>query len=71
MPTVIEIVAEYLQQNEFDGLANSSAECGCFINDLAPCGEIGGECMAGRKAVIDDEVVCVEVHDAELPGAAR
>lgn len=66
MPTVIEIVAEYLKSGGFDGLANGDAECGCFLDDLAPCGEMGEQCMAGRKAVIDDEVVCVEVHNAEL-----
>jgi len=63
MPTIIEIVTEYLKAGGFDGLANGDIECGCFLDDLMPCGETDGKCCAGRKAVIDGEVVCIEVHN--------
>lgn len=63
MPKVIEIVVEYLKSGGYDGLANAEAECGCFLDDLAPCGEMGEHCMAGRKAIIDGAVVCIEVHN--------
>lgn len=65
MPTVIEIVAEHLQAGGFDGLANADAECGCFLDDLVPCREIGGGCRAGRKAVIDGDMVCVEAPEPD------
>jgi hypothetical protein len=64
MPTVIEMVEAYLKAGNFDGLANDTYECGCFIGNLAPCGGIGEDCVAGRKAVIDDEVVCTSCLDA-------
>lgn len=60
MPKVIEIVTEYLKANGLDGLANSDDECGCFLDDLAPCGEMREWCVAGRKAVIDGDEVCLE-----------
>jgi hypothetical protein len=33
---VIEIVKKYLKENGFDGLVGD--DCGCGIEDLAPCG---------------------------------
>lgn len=41
---VYEIVQHYLSSSNFDGLVNSSVNCGCRAGDLAPCGEIGGDC---------------------------
>lgn len=63
MTKVIEIVTEYLEAGGFDGLANVDAECGCFLHDLVPCGDILVDCRAGKRAVIDDEEVCVAVLD--------
>lgn len=57
MPSVIEMVGEYLKSNGYDGLA--ADECGCFIDDLAPCGEIGGYCKAGHRGTIDGEECCI------------
>lgn len=34
---VIDIVANYLRKNGFDGLVSSCGECGCELNDLASC----------------------------------
>lgn len=45
---VQEIVIQYLRQNGFDGLYYPG-ECGCEINDLAPCGEMTGQCEPGVK----------------------
>lgn len=45
--TVTKIVRKYLSENGFDGLYNADAECGCRIDDLAPCGEPIGECRPG------------------------
>ena len=46
--TVLEIVTEYLGANGFDGLWYDD-ECGCCVEDLAPCGEINGQCRAGHN----------------------
>ena len=35
--TVLEIVKKYLQDNKYDGLVLSDHECGCTIEDFAPC----------------------------------
>ena len=37
MTEVRAIVKKYLEDNDFDGLYNSSIECGCVISDLMPC----------------------------------
>jgi len=48
--TVHQIVAEWLKQNGYDGLAYPG-ECACLTDDLAPCGEIQGGCTAGYRAL--------------------
>ena len=56
--TAIEIIANYLKENGFDGLY--SEECGCFLNELAPCDlGIPFECQPGYKckAELDGEMV--------------
>ena len=43
--TVGEIVAEYLRANGYGGLCME--DCGCTLDDLVQCGEIGIDCQAG------------------------
>lgn len=45
--TVQEITKEYLKANGFTGLYSEG--CGCTIDDLAPCGEMGFDCVAGYR----------------------
>ena len=45
---VIKIVYIYLKDNKYDGLYNPGL-CACELGDLAPCGEIQGNCIAGYK----------------------
>lgn len=45
--TVADIVSAYLQAFDFDGLYND--ECGCLLDDLAPCGEICDTCSPGKQ----------------------
>ena len=52
---VLDIVVEYLQKNNYDGLVNSNYECGCVIDDIAPCGEINGDCVSGYKQMCTSE----------------
>ena len=49
MHTVVNLVRYYLVLHGFDGLYSPDGECGCLVGDLAPCGDIGGECVAGYK----------------------
>lgn len=46
---VYSIVKQYLEANGYDGLVESDYECGCRTNDLAPCGEINGNCIAAYE----------------------
>ena len=45
---VNDIVADYLTKNGYDGLFSFS-ECACLIDDLAPCGDIQGDCIPGYR----------------------
>jgi hypothetical protein len=44
---VFDITVEYLEKNKFDGLQSGCGECACKIGDLAPCGELRGDCEPG------------------------
>lgn len=46
---VIEIVKKHLVENNFDGLCYE--DCGCGIDDLAPCGNITEKCDAAYKHI--------------------
>ncbi len=50
-PTAIEIIKQYLIDNDYDGLCNDDLECGCEIADLAPCCSDFSECAPGYKFV--------------------
>ena len=47
--TVHEIILDYLEEHGFDGLCTD--ECGCSVDDLAPCGcsECVMDCVPARK----------------------
>jgi len=51
--TVLEIVKKYLQEHGFDGLRADGNDCGCLIDDLAPCGDISERCVAGVRIPYD------------------
>lgn len=51
---VIDMVAKYLKKNGFDGLY-SDGECGCLLEDLAPCGNLLGDCKPGFKHEATEE----------------
>ena len=45
MPTVKDIIKEYLERNGYDGLFYD--DCGCYLEDLVPCGENFEWCKTG------------------------
>lgn len=49
--TTKEMIRDYLVHNGYDGLYydDGADNCGCSIDDLMPCGEIPGDCVAARK----------------------
>ena len=53
---VEDIVVEWLRQNGYDGIY--SDECGCAIEDFAPCGEMCLDGAPGHKVPCDCENGC-------------
>ena len=48
---VEQIVIAYLTEHGHDGLClveEGRIECGCGLDDLAPCGNLGAECVPAR-----------------------
>ena len=60
---VTGMVKEYLQQNGYDGLCNTDGECGCSLEDLAPCGEMSDACAAAYKCECED---CQDKYDCDV-----
>jgi hypothetical protein len=52
MPTVKEIIVKYLKENGYDGLCYT--DCGCDIDDLAPCDCINDDCEAGHRMLCEN-----------------
>ena len=50
---VEQMVEQYLRENGYDGLY-SRGECACLVEDLAPCGQIQGDCEAGFKVTCNN-----------------
>lgn len=51
-PTVLEIVASYLEENEYDGLV--MGRCSCRLDDLMKCGMVNcHRCSAARLMPCD------------------
>lgn len=46
-PDLIDLVADQLRAQGFNGLFNEYGGCACKLDDLAPCLEPGMKCEAG------------------------
>ena len=57
--TVRELIGGVLQVFGFDGLYYGN-ECGCEIDDLAPCCECFGDCKPGHKIDCDPETCAAD-----------
>ena len=64
---VLEILEAWLERNGFDGLYQPGV-CACLGNDLAPCGQIQGDCKPGFKRPCNCGEVCEWHIGAEKPG---
>ena len=62
--TVLQITQKYLFSRGYDGLY-STGECCCELSDLAPCGEIQGDCRAGYKVPCPGPGECAADGDCE------
>ncbi len=47
---ILAMVSERLKELGADGLCNDE-ECGCGLNDLAPCGTFPADCVPARADV--------------------
>jgi hypothetical protein len=52
---VLELLTEKIKAEGGDGLMNARLECGCILDDLAPCGCVGHECVLARRGPGDGE----------------
>ena len=52
--TVRTIVESYLRDNGFDGLCYHEIECGCGMDDLAPCGGVLENCRPAYQIPLPD-----------------
>ncbi len=52
---VIEIVRAHLEAVRCDGLVQVDADCGCLIDDLAPCSSDFSSCEPGYRGVLKDD----------------
>lgn len=56
--TVTEILKDWLVTHGYDGLYHEDGGCSCLVDDLGPCGEVGGVCKAGMLGRCNPET-CV------------
>jgi hypothetical protein len=54
MNTIRDVIKLHLAAQEFDGLVQPDAECGCLADDLAPCCDSPMECLPGYRGVSKD-----------------
>jgi hypothetical protein len=55
------VLKNYLLAVSFDGLSNPHLECGCTVDDLAPCASDCLDCIPGHRQYYKDrECPCGE-----------
>ena len=64
--TIRELIAKYLRDNGYDGLAGD--ECGCGLDDLMPC-DNPLECVPGHAVPCDCGEGCDQHIIPGLPNA--
>jgi hypothetical protein len=56
---VIDIIAEYLIANKYDGLCLPEHGCACLLEDLAPCAAISEKCRSGHCVNVSADTPCL------------
>jgi hypothetical protein len=52
--TVLEIVRLHVQRQGLDGLCNG--DCGCGLEDFAPCGDgLHADCVMARRLIVTED----------------
>ena len=62
MPSIVEIVTEYLTAHGYDGLCNAAIDCACLVDDLMPCDSPERQCQAGYRVPCPPECGEHEFH---------
>ncbi len=57
------IIIEWLSRIGADGLCHEDSECGCGIDDLAPCDGIQKGCQPARLLAATEPGDCYEIGD--------
>lgn len=70
-PTALEIIKQYLIDNDYDGLANETIECGCELSDLQPCGSDFSQCKPAYKYVSTHNTLSFLMHEEKQDGRER
>lgn len=63
---VVDIIADYLRHNGFDGLAGDN--CGCSIEDIGACDTISCSCQPAYRHIKPDCENCEIECDAKGEG---
>ena len=64
---VKEIVIKHLEANDFDGLVNTTEECGCEIKNLVPCESGCSECKPAYKHFHPDSYYGWDMFEKKEP----
>lgn len=68
--TTKDMVRDWLTAHGYDGLYDGD-ECGCSVDDLAPCEQMGQDCVAARRVKaeprtgVDYLMIPVDVKEAD------
>lgn len=69
--SVRDIIASKLKRLGCDGLASPDADCGCGIDDLAPCGGTCMDCLPARSRVTSEGIGWFAVGFVKRPHDAK
>lgn len=60
--SILDMVADCLEREGYDGLFNEFAECGCKFGDLSPGGCLTDDCEAGELSNCNEDCGCGSWH---------
>lgn len=69
--SVSDIIVLKLKRLGCDGLASPDADCGCGIDDLAPCGGTCMDCLPARSRVTSEGIGWFAVGFVKRPHDAK